>query len=161
MQALTESTSQACHLVLASEDQMVVIASVEAAGHVSFSVRVGFRQKLVESTSGVILYAFEKAKAKAAMKDLLSQDCELDTWRAFEAKANQAFAQGYFEEKSNFTEGITDISCPVFSSTTRVTALTVPTIKTRISSPIEVCRERLRNAASKISTELGAFAATQ
>jgi DNA-binding IclR family transcriptional regulator len=85
----------------------------------------------------------------------------LDTWRAFEAKANQAFAQGYFEEKSNFTEGITDISCPVFSSTTRVTALTVPTIKTRISSPIEVCRERLRNAASKISTELGAFAATQ
>lgn len=161
MQALAESTFQACHLVVASEDQMVVVASVEAPGNLSFSVRVGFRQKLVHSTSGLILYAFEKPRFKALMRERLLQEADPETWRAFEAKAIQAFDQGYFQECSAFTEGITDISCPVFSSTTRVSALTMPTIKTRISSPMEVCLEKLRNAASKISIELGAFPSTQ
>ena len=161
MQKLTESTFQACHLVVASDDQMVVIASMEAPGNLSFSVRVGFRQKLVGSTSGIILYAFEKAKDKTLMKERLSAETNADIWNEFEAKASQAFDQGFFEEQSAYTEGITDISCPIFSSFSKVSALTMPTIKTRLGSPAGACRELLRDATSKISTELGAYPQTK
>lgn len=161
MQTLVESTFQACHLVVATEDQMVVIASAEAPGNLNFCVRVGFRQKLVNSTSGVILYAFEKPQTKALMREYLAIDTDPDTWKTFEAKAIRASSQGFFEERSAFTEGITDISCPVFSSTARVSALTMPTIKTKLSSPIHICLEKLRDAASKISTELGGYPQTK
>jgi len=161
MQTLTESTFQACHLVVASDDQIVVIASMEAQGNLSFSVRVGFRQKLVNATSGVILYAFEKPKMKALMKERLLAETDAEIWSEFEVKAERAFEQGFYEEQSSFTEGITDISCPVFSSTARVSALTMPTIKTKLSSPTSICLERLRDTASKISTELGAYSQTK
>src|SRR6187402_695079 len=39
MQALSEQTRQACHLAIASDDRMVVIARIEAPGDVGFSVR--------------------------------------------------------------------------------------------------------------------------
>jgi DNA-binding IclR family transcriptional regulator len=161
MKVLSENTFQACHLVVASDDQMVVIASMEAPGNLSFSVRIGFRQKLVDSASGVILYAFEKTKMKTLMRERLAGETDSDTWNAFETKAGHAFDQGFFEERSTFTEGITDISCPVFSSTNRVSALTMPTIKTRLSTSTEDCLRLLRNAASKISTELGAYPPTK
>ncbi len=161
MRVLTENTFQACHLVVASDDQMVVIASMEPPGNLSFSVRVGFRQKLVDSTSGIVLYAFEKTKMKALMKERLSAEIDTDTWNAFEIKAGQAFAQGFFEDRSTCAEGVTDISCPVFSSTSGVAALTMPTIKTRLSVSTQICLELLRCAASKISTELGAYPQTK
>ena len=158
MQTLTEDAFQACQLIVASDDQMVVIASLEAPGNLSFSVRVGFRQKLVVSSSGIILYAFENGRMKKLMKDRLSAETESETWNAFETKAQQALELGFSEERSPFVEGITDISCPVFSNATSVSALTMPMITTRLSSTTKVCVELLREAASKISTALCADA---
>jgi len=41
MQTLSDQTRQACHLAIASDDRMVVIARIEAPGDVGFSVGAG------------------------------------------------------------------------------------------------------------------------
>lgn len=155
MEALSESTGQACHLVVASADQMVVVARVEAPRNMSFSVRVGFRRELIGTTSGTILYAFQRPGAREALEAMLRPTVSKAEWRAFDTKARQAVAEGYLQVKSPFTEGITDISCPIFSDRGLVAALTMPHIRTTLSANTDVSRLQTREAATKLSAILG------
>ncbi|MBW8880309.1 MAG: helix-turn-helix domain-containing protein [Asticcacaulis sp.] len=68
LRSLTEDVLQACHIVVASDDQIVVVGQVDAPAIPSFHIRVGFRQNIVETASGVILYAFQKPKVRNAWK---------------------------------------------------------------------------------------------
>lgn len=158
MQALSHATFQACHLVVASDDQMVVIARMEAPGNLSFSVKVGFRRELVGSTSGTILYAFQRPQVRDAWRDHLCTTVNPEVWQVFEANADMAASHGYMKARSGYTEGITDISCPIFDSTGVVAALTVPHIVTRMSANLDDSLTQLKATTRRLSTALGATA---
>ena len=113
MQELSEQTRQACHLVIASDDRMVVIARVEAPGDIGFSVRVGYQRPLCTSTSGLILYAFQKPRVRDGWRSHMRPTLSAEEWQAFDAQADLAVSQGYIAVKSGYAEGIIDISCPI------------------------------------------------
>ena len=87
MQALSDETRQACHLAIVSDDRMVVIARVEAPGDLGFSVRVGYQRPLAHSTSGLVIYAFQKPRIREQWRKMLRVALTPDEWATFEAQA--------------------------------------------------------------------------
>src|ERR1700730_10568981 len=72
MHRLAESIGQSCHLGVASADQMAIISRVQAPGDLGFSVRIGYRRALIDSASGLVLYALQADLVPRAMKVRLS-----------------------------------------------------------------------------------------
>ena len=70
MHRLADEIWQPCHLVVASEEHIVVIARVDAPGDLGFVVRVGHRRPLVDSTSGLVLLAFQPDDVRERWLDL-------------------------------------------------------------------------------------------
>jgi len=156
MRSLSENVLQACHIVVASDDQIVVVGQMDAPANPSFHIRVGFRQNIVDATPGALLYAFQKPKVKEAWRSVLKATVSDEEWRRFEALADSALAKGHLVAQSAYTESITDISCPVFSDRGLTAALTIPYIKSRLSVSVEECTKSLVEAASELSKALGA-----
>ncbi|MET0257321.1 MAG: IclR family transcriptional regulator [Methylobacterium sp.] len=138
MRGFAESTGYSCHLAVASETQMVVIARVESVSHIGFSVRIGYRQPLALTGSGHCLLAFMNPRrrsrtlvaiaAEEPLRDLETLASDLDHFRTV----------GRVVRASGIAEGVTDVSVPILSAAENgaVAALTSPHIRMR-QSPIE------------------------
>ena len=155
MQALSEQTRQACHLAIASDDRMVVIARIEAPGDVGFSVRVGYQRPLVQSTSGLLIYAFQPPKIRDQWRTLLKPALSSEAWAAFEAQAEKAVAQGHVAAASSYIDGITDISCPVTNDIGTIAALTMPWIHIEDGITLQDALVSLKSTAKTLSKALG------
>ncbi len=157
MRELAASIVQSCHLAVASDDQIVVVARMEAPGDLGFSVRIGYRRPILDATSGVVIYAFQPEPLKAALLKRLSTDAVKKKVTAFLARAQEVQAQGYARSKSDFVEGVVDVSAPVEGAYRTIAALTVPYVK-RLPPPctLDETAERVRKAASDISANLRA-----
>jgi DNA-binding IclR family transcriptional regulator len=156
MRTLSENILQACHLVVASDDQAVVIGQMDAPAAPSFHVRIGFRQDMVEATAGVVLYAFQKPKVQKAWRDGLRPSVPDAEWARFEDQAATASAKGYLVARSAYSESITDIVCPVFNDSGIVAALSIPYIKSRLSVSQAECAASLVETCRDLSRALGA-----
>ena len=155
MQALSEQTRQACHLAIASDDHMVVIARIEAPGDLGFSVRVGYQRPLAHSTSGLVLYAFQDTATRDAWRPLLRAGMTSDDWQAFEAQADQTAARGHVAAPSDYIDGITDISAPVSNDVSTIAALTMPWIHVQDGIPLDEALGLLKTTARQLSKALG------
>ena len=156
MQTLSEQTKQACHLAIASDDRMVVIARIEAPGDLGFSVRVGYQRPLIHSTSGVVLYAFQKSKVRDQWRALLRASATSEEWQAFETQAERVLSQGHHTAKSEYIDGITDLSCPVTNDVSTIAAMTMPWIHVHDGITLEESLTRLKATAKTLSKALGA-----
>ncbi|ESQ75531.1 IclR family transcriptional regulator [Asticcacaulis sp. AC402] len=155
MQSLSDTTRQACHLAIASDDRMVVIARIEAPGDLGFSVRVGYQRPLIHSTSGVVLYAFQKSKIRDQWRALLKAGATGEEWKAFESNAEKALSQGHFTSLSEYIDGITDLSAPVMNDVTTVAALTMPYIHVHGGVSHDEALSHLKAVAKSLSKSLG------
>jgi DNA-binding IclR family transcriptional regulator len=70
MELLAAQACQSCHLTVASGSDIVVVARIESPGVMGFSVRVGYRRPLNESTSGRVLYAFQGEGGRKSLRAL-------------------------------------------------------------------------------------------
>jgi DNA-binding IclR family transcriptional regulator len=103
---------------------IVVIARIEAPGPFSFTVRVGHRQLLSRSTSGLVLFTGQPSDTQKAW---LAQMAETDP--AFEEtvfleQAKLAKERGFVEKRSRFIHGVTDIGAPIIRNGIAVASLT-------------------------------------
>ncbi|MGA9658201.1 MAG: IclR family transcriptional regulator [Asticcacaulis sp.] len=155
MQALSEQTRQACHLAIASDDRMVVIARVEAPGDLGFSVRVGYQRPLTHSTSGVLLYAFQKPDIRDQWQDVLRPGMTKEAWATFEHAAETVLAEGHLIAKSEYIDGITDIACPVRDDVATIAALTIPFIQIHNGMTRDETLTCLKTTATELSKRLG------
>lgn len=156
MRNLADSLQQACHIVVASEDQIVVVGQMDAPAIPSFHIRVGFRQKIVEAASGAVLYAFQRPKVRDAWRAALQPTVSEQEWEDFEDQAYRARAKGHLVAKSLYADSITDISCPVFSDRGLIAALTLTYIKSKLSVSLEECVASVCETAANLSKALGA-----
>jgi len=156
MRSLTESIMQACHVTVASDDQIVVVGQMDAPAIPSFHIRVGFRQSIIETASGAVLYAFQRPKVRDAWKAALQPTVSDEEWEKFEDKAYQARAKGYLIAKSIYADSITDISSPVSSDRGVLAVMTIPYIKSKLSVSIDECVASLGEATAGLSRTLGA-----
>src|SRR4051812_7671030 len=58
MRVLSDKSEQSCHLATRTGGEIVIVARMEAAALLGFSVRIGYRQPLPLTVSGTVLYAF-------------------------------------------------------------------------------------------------------
>lgn len=111
MRRFAEATGHSCHLAVASGAQMVVVAHVPSPAHVGFAVRIGHRQPLVVTGSGLCLLAFMTPERR---ERVLRESPEAEGQRAWLAETLGAIrAAGHVLRPSRLAEGITDISVPV------------------------------------------------
>ena len=155
MQALSATAGQACHLAIASDDQMIVIARTEAPEDLGFAVRLGHQRHLCESTSGIVLYAFQRPARRKAWGARLRTVVADEIWRTFEARAQRALAVGYVAVPSAYVGGVVDISCPVMDDTGVIAALTMPFIRSLEGAGQDEVVAWLRMAAGDLSRSLG------
>lgn len=154
MRKLTRTIGQSCHLAVASDEQMVVIARIEAPGNEGYSVRVGNRRPLVASTSGLVLYAFQPPGVRAEWRKRLAATVSSKTWKAFEDRAAAARTKKHVRADSDITRHIVDLSAPVMSGDLLAAALTCPYIETPKALPIKETIAAIRQAADEISAKL-------
>ncbi|GGD11538.1 IclR family transcriptional regulator [Aquisalinus flavus] len=149
--------NQSCHLAIPFDGEIVVIARIEGTGPVNFAVRVGHRQAMHHSNSGIILYAHQPADVqKAWVKEMENLKPRLNR-KSLAAKAEQARKQGYLARESNFIRGVTDLGAPIMRGGRAIASLTSPCVS-RIDAgddvglPIELIIE----CAGAISREVSA-----
>ncbi len=129
MKELVEAIGQSCHLTVASNEQIVVVARIESAREMGFSVRVGYRRPLAESTSGILLVGLLPERERERTLDRLAAVTEDGLMERFRQKVQRAIDNGYVQSSSDFVDGITDLSSPIFNSKGIVAALTVPYVR--------------------------------
>jgi DNA-binding IclR family transcriptional regulator len=154
MRRLAEALGQSCHIAVASGDQMVVVARVEAPSDIGFAVRVGHRRDLVHSTSGLVLYAFQSQTVRDEWKARLGANADEADWAMFESLGRIAREDGFVKADSQAVEGVIDLSAPVVHQGFVLAALTMPFVKTRNGKPIDEAIKRVMASAREISGEL-------
>ncbi len=155
MKDLSRELGQSCHLVVPSGDQIVVIARQESPMDLGFSVRVGYRRRLIDTNSGALLYGFASPDVQASWLPQLSATVDLERIERFLAKARKGMTQGYIQLGSDFVEGVTDFCVPVIGVHGAVAVLIIPFINIKAQTVGgERVLERLLQAADKISQGL-------
>ena len=154
MRKLTRIIGQSCHLAVASENQMVVVARIEAPGNQGYSVRVGYHRPLIDSTSGLVLYAFQPEETRDEWRARLAPTVTAKVWKAFDERAATARSQKHVRADSNVTKHLVDLSAPVMGNDEVVAALTCPYIETPLAIPIKDTVAAIRSTANDISSKI-------
>jgi DNA-binding IclR family transcriptional regulator len=156
MHQLADISGQACHLVVPSHEQIVVVARVDPPGEVALVVRVGHRRPMSKSTSGHVLLAFQDEPVRERWLDLIVKyEPALDRKKLTKLLV-QLRARGYASEPSQIVDAVTDLSAPVLQHGRAVCALTIPFIEQRTEAQTtkdDVLAE-LRRATKEISDAL-------
>jgi DNA-binding IclR family transcriptional regulator len=150
--------SQSIHLAVPSRDQMVVVARVESPGDVGFTVPLGHRRLLSESTSGRVLLAFQHPAVQEQWLELVrtavpERALDLSGLRTRLAAIRE---QGWDVSDSATALGVMDICFPIVArSGEAMAALTTPFVQRRSGiNPIEAAIAALREAAARINATL-------
>lgn len=152
MKELARELGQSCHLVVPSGDQIVVVARVESPMDLGFSVRVGYRRRLIDTNSGALLYGFASPDVQAGWLPVLSATVDLERIERFLVKARKGVEQGYIQLASDFVDGVTDFCVPVTSVHGAAAVLIIPFIHIKSQAiTAERVLERLLQAAEKVS----------
>lgn len=156
MQELSRELGQSCHLVVASGDQIVVVARVESPMDQGFSVRVGYRRRLLEANSGALFYGCAPPDVQSAWQEQLNTGVDALSFERFLRRAAVACEQGYIQRASDFVDGVVDFCVPIGHQGMPGAVLVVPFISIRAQqiTPQSVLL-RLQMAAQRISDLLG------
>ena len=156
MRELAERTLQSVHVSVATGAEIVVLTQVEAPGDLGYSVRVGHHKPLKDSTSGLVLFAFQAPDVRESWLEHHGFD-RLDGVNTFLAKAEQVRQLGFATAPSNLMEGVTDMSAAIRSDEGAAAALTIPYVQRKSPSCTqEETIAALMGAAKLISDKLKA-----
>jgi len=155
MRGLAVATGQSCHIAFRSLGDMVVVARMESADQLGFSVRVGYRRPLHLSTSGRVMYAFQPADVQASWAEGFLPRPDKAGWRRLDADRAAIVAAGFAENPSLYTEGVIDLAAPILRGDRAAAAIAIPYLRQVGSgSDKDEAIVLLRAAARTISAEL-------
>lgn len=157
MKTLAEEIGQSCHMTVVSNKQIVVVARIESPRDLGFSVRLGYRRPVVESTSGVILYAFMSEHEKPAGLADLASSSDPNVMQHFLEKVKVAEKNAFIKSPSDFVEGVIDLSAPIMGNKGVIAALTIPYVRCFPEKcDVEQALLRLRDTCKRLSELLQA-----
>lgn len=155
MRGLAKDSTQSCHLAVSSDDQMVVVARIEAPSVLGFSVRVGYRRPILDSVSGIVLFAFQPPALRQAWLERLSLHATKDHIDAFVARSEQARTAGYASTSNDFVQGVIDLSAPIMAGNRVVAALSIPFVhRPAPCSTVDETITMICDSAAEISREI-------
>lgn len=155
MRDLSATIGQSCHLAVRSGSDIVVVARVESSEKIGFSVRIGYREKMILTGSGAALCAFQQHGEQKRWLAQLLGDVPAAQIKEFQAKVKAVLQSGYAHMKSEFVDGVMDLSAPILRGEAAVAALTVPFVQaSRLRMPMGDAITHMRSAAEQISSAL-------
>ena len=157
MRDLARLTVQSCHLVVPTDDQIVVVSRIEGPGDLGYSVRLGYRRNIIDASSGLMFYGCASEQARKQLRTLLVERHGKAAVDAYVARATAAGSVGHVRRESDFVKGVTDLVAPIMGADGIIATLITPYIQ---RTP-PVCDEdaalaHLRAAAKAISEEMSA-----
>lgn len=159
MDRFAAETRYPCHLAIASDEQIVVIARAESPDLVGVTVRVGYRQPLLETGSGRCILAFMGEGQREHVLSLMKRSGVKIDRAALDAERERIRKKGAIVEESHIMEGVWDISCPILGVGNEdvVAAITTPYVRLLINQiSKEEVAAKLREAAQEVTERLGA-----
>ncbi|HWK36549.1 IclR family transcriptional regulator, partial [Sphingomonas sp.] len=155
MHELADDTQQSCHLVVPSEQFMVVIARIDPPADLGLVVRIGHRRPILEGTSGMVLAAFQLEAVRRRWIEDYGAGLSASGRAELEQKLDDIARQGYAAIKSSVVAGITDVSVPVMSNGAAVASLAIPYMK-RVGVPVSQreATDMLTRVATAISSRM-------
>lgn len=160
MEEFAAETRYPCHLAIASDEQIVVVARAESPDLVGVTVRVGYRQPLLETGSGRCILAYMNDAQRLRTLSIMKREAPGIDLGRLDAEREQIRKKGFILEESRIMEGVWDISCPILSTGNEevVAAITTPYVRLVINQiGKEEVAARLRDAAQEISDRLSAL----
>jgi DNA-binding IclR family transcriptional regulator len=158
MRRLSTQTDQSCHVAVRAGGDIVVVARMESAGQIGFTVRIGHRRPMYLSSSGVVLYAFQSPEVRESWGATFDPKPTAAQMRAFLEQVEKVRKHGYEKLPSSVVQGVTDLSAPVFRGDHAAASLTMTFVhKTPMIVSQAKCLELLRESAKQISAELPSF----
>jgi DNA-binding IclR family transcriptional regulator len=155
MRVLSDNAEQSCHLATRAGGEIVIVARMEAAGLLGFSVRIGYRQPLQVTGSGTVLYSFQPQSIRERWEGELVPQLVGPELARFRRRADKVLRQGFDQHPSDVVPGIIDLSAPILRGDSAVAALTMPFVnKNPLKVPLAEAIELVRSAAVEISSEL-------
>jgi DNA-binding IclR family transcriptional regulator len=159
MHDLSLRINQACHLVVRSGTQgLVILRQENPMRHANLTVRLGATIALATSCSGHVLLAhLESVERESVLRDV-PRPRQLSRARLEKVLA-RVKARGYEVQRSPITVGVTDVSYPIRRFDGQVVAaLTVPYLHVLDNSmpiTVEQTRRLLEESARRTSRSLG------
>lgn len=133
MDTLVRNAFQSCHLAVAEHREVVVVAARESPLPMRYSVRVGSRFDMFETSSGVVIAAFGTDQQREDRLHLIKPERRA----ALEARFQSVRDRGYEIRESETVDGLNNISVPVHSRVGGILgALTVPYLRQK-KAPLE------------------------
>ncbi len=155
MRELSVMIGQSCHMAVRSRGDTVVVARIESAEQIGFTVRIGYRKCLVLTGSGAVLYAFQQESDQRRWLADIPPEITPIQLENFQSRAERVRARGYERTKSGFVVGVTDLSAPVLRGAAAAAALSVPFVNsTQLVMPIDTAIKHLQAGAAQISSSL-------
>lgn len=156
MHKLSEEIQQSCHLVVPSDQYMVVIARVESPYDLGLVVRIGHRRPLLEATSGIVIVAFQPEPVRTHWLQKYGGTARRPGRSTLLETLTTIREQGYAAIPSTVVPGVTDLSAPVLIDSTAVAALAVPYMDLAgVPMSQEEIIKTLRATVKEISSKLG------
>ncbi|MEE9389194.1 MAG: IclR family transcriptional regulator [Paracoccaceae bacterium] len=159
MQKLAQRSWQSCHICIEDHGDIVVVASVPAPGNWGMSLRTGSVIGLSNSGSGRVLAAFrdsESVDKLFEMHRLATGEPQIDK-SSFLARLPGIRKLGYEIAQSDTTQGVTNLSFPVFDPfDTAIIAVTCPYMK-RLDTVKVPNVDQVAQMHHNLATELTAF----
>ena len=159
MQTLSSDLDQSCHLTVFGQGKQVVIAKVDVASGMGFSVRVGAEIDVIASASGRVLLAFQDETSQAFLIAEAAKRSPEQASPEVPSVLKMIRERGYESAASIQVRGLYAVSYPILDTQGRaIAALTVPYAE-RIDQPsrksISDVEIALAQAASQLSSSIG------
>ncbi len=157
LERVADKTRQSCHLAMLSNGEVVVVAKADPPGPMGFSVRLGARIDLLNTTSGHTILAFQSEEACARSLAIWQSQSGKKIPRDLQEHLARIRRLGNEELASHQIQGIIDIGFPVLDQHGEaIAAMTVPLLPWVDNSigPAQV-KEALRMASTELSSVIG------
>lgn len=160
MTEVTREIDQSCHLTVANNDHILVVAQMDNPGGLGFSVRIGLQLDLLQTSSGLVMLTFQSdAERKRILHAYQQATGEKVDYDALEKRFAKIRARGYEEANSLQVSGIINVSFPVFDFSGHAFATLVVPFLRRVDQDsvktLQATRKALQNAATKLSAAVG------
>lgn len=157
MRDLSARTVQSCHLVVQTEDQIVVVARIEGPGDLGYSVRLGYRRSIIDASSGMMFYGCGSPTARSWLNERLTTLFGKARVADYVKRSEEAGRQGFVRRDSDFVKGVTDLVAPIMGADSIIATLITPYIqRTPPVCDVDEALGHLRAAALSISKEMTA-----
>jgi DNA-binding IclR family transcriptional regulator len=159
MRTLAARAQQSCHIAVRHEDLVLVIGQVNAPTPIGLGVRLGSCFPVAETTSGLVLLAYESpATVEAWLKGLAPAERKRAHSRGIPDKLAMIHRRGFHKEPSANVTGVTNLSYPIRNHLgDTIAALTLLYLsQTTNRTALGAVQQMVGDAARQIGLALGA-----